>query len=193
MTVRLVLVAHASTAATQEARFSRDEPLDARGREMAAAAETPRRFDLALRGPEKRCEETATTLGLQAAAHPSLADLDLSGWRGRTLTSLEAEHPAELGAWLTDPSATPHGGESLSALVDRVSGWLNSLAPGPTRIVAVTHPAVVRAAVLHALGAPLACFWRLDVAPLTQTRLSHHSGRWQLRETGHPLAERPAT
>jgi broad specificity phosphatase PhoE len=117
----------------------------------------------------------------------SLADLDLGAWSGRTLTELETDHPEGVAEWLTDPAATPHGGESLPALIDRVGAWLKGLTTGPTHVAAVTHPAVIRAAVLHALGAPLTCFWRLDVPPLSQTRLTHHGGRWQLRETGHPL------
>ena len=193
MTIRLVLVTHASTEAATAARFPRDEPLEARGHAAAATARGAlRRFDGIFRGPERRCEETAEALGLEEAViHPPLADLDTGAWRGRTLTGLETGHPAELAAWLTDPSAAPHGGESLSALADRVAGWLGERASeGRARTVAVTHPAVVRAAVLHALGAPVSCFWRLDAGPLTQTRLSHHGGRWQVGETGHSLASR---
>jgi len=187
VTIRLVLITHASTAATQDARFPGDEPLDARGRRMLAAVSTPRRFDQVFRGPETRCAETATALGLAAVAEPALADLDLGGWRGRTLTDLESADPAGLGAWLTDPAATPHGGESLSGLTDRVASWLTGLPAGRAHLAAVTHPAVVRAAVLHTLGASPSGFWRLDSAPLTQTRLTRHGGRWQLRETGHPF------
>jgi broad specificity phosphatase PhoE len=189
MTIRLVLITHASTAATQDTRFPGDEPLDARGREMASGVGTPRRFDRVLRGPERRCAETASALNLEAVSHPALADLNLGEWSGRTLTDLESERPSDLGTWLTDPSAAPHGGESLSALMDRVAYWLTELPTDRARLAAITHPAVVRAAVLHTLGASVAGFWRLDSAPLTQTWLTHHGGRWQLRETGHPLRE----
>jgi broad specificity phosphatase PhoE len=188
MTIRLVMITHAPTAATREARFPADDPLDARGADTVAAVRGAlRRFDRVLRGPERRCGETAARLGLDAAVNPSLADLDLGAWRGRTLAGLEASQAAGLGAWLTDPDAAPHGGESLSALMDRVAAWLGELAAERARIAAITHPAVVRAAVLRTLGAPLNHFWRLDSAPLSQTWLTHHDGRWQLRETGHPL------
>lgn len=183
MTVRLVLVTHAATAATRQARFPDDEPLDA----ATVGEGVLRRITTTYRGPEERCRQTAVALGLHAVADPALADLNAGTWRGRTLTELEASHPADLLTWLTDPDATPHGGESVSELLTRVAHWLNELPTGAARIAAITHPAVVRAAVLHALGAPPECFWRLDAAPLSQTWLTYHGGRWQLRETGHPL------
>lgn len=193
MAVRLVLVAHAATAASREARFPGDEPLDERGAHAAAAADGAlRRVTAAYRGPEERCRQTATALGLDAVADPALADLDVGAWRGRTLTELAADHPVDLRAWLTDPRAAPHGGESVAELVARVAHWLDEFAAEAARIAAVTHPAVIRAAVLHTLGAPPECFWRLDAAPLSQTWLTHDGRRWQLRETGHPLTPPPA-
>ena len=48
-----------------------------------------------------------------------LADWDLGRWAGRTLDDVAAGSPEAVTAWLTDPEVTPHGGESLSALVDR--------------------------------------------------------------------------
>ncbi|MBB5156135.1 hypothetical protein [Saccharopolyspora phatthalungensis] len=50
---------------------------------------------------------------------------------------------------------------------------------------------VIRAAVVHALQAPPAAFWRLDVAPLSHTMMSGNAGRWTLSETGHQLAPTP--
>jgi broad specificity phosphatase PhoE len=55
--------------------------------------------------------------------------------------------------------------------------------------VAVTHGAVVRAAVLVVLGAPAQGLWRIDVAPLTATVLRGGSGRWTVRSTGVSLRD----
>jgi broad specificity phosphatase PhoE len=187
MTIRLVLIAHAPTEATRQARFPDDEPLDTHGSAAATAvtATILGRTDQAVRGPERRCLQTAEALGLrETVALPVLADLDVAKWRGRSLTDLADELPG----WLADPAATPHGGEALHQLIERVAGWLDDLPESPARIVAVTHPAVIRAAVLHTLGAPAAAFWRIDVTPLSLTLLSRHAARWQLRETGHPLS-----
>ncbi len=47
--------------------------------------------------------------------------------------------------------------------------------------IAVTHPAVIRAATGYALGAGPRSFWRIDVRPLARVRLHGRSGRWSLR------------
>lgn len=197
MTVRLILVAHAPTRATRAAGFPADEPLTGQGHDAARAAAGGvagvGRVGTVLRGPEARCAQTAAALGLTAESRPpavvepALADLDTGSWRGLSLERVETTDPAGLSAWLTDPAAAPHGGEPITALLARVAGFLAALPRAPCRIAAVTHPAVVRAAVLHVLGAPATSFWSLDIAPLTQTRLSWNAGRWRLRETGHPL------
>ncbi|HEX3260802.1 MAG TPA: phosphoglycerate mutase family protein [Pseudonocardia sp.] len=124
MNARLTLVAHASTAATARALFSRDEGLEPRGAAAAAAASAPRRITRAVCSPARAAVETATALGLAATVDARLADWHLGEWRGRALDDVAAAHPAEVAAWLADPDAVPHGGESLTALLARVAGWL---------------------------------------------------------------------
>lgn len=198
MTVRLILITHAPTGATHAASFPADEPLTDQGHDAArAAAGGAGRVGAVLRGPEARCAQTAAALGLvtepgsPAVVEPALADLDAGSWRGLSLERVETIDPAGLLAWLTDPDAAPHRGEPITALLARVAGFLAALPRAPSQIAAITHPAVVRAAVLHVLGAPATSFWSLDVAPLTHARLSWNADRWRLRETGHPLTGRP--
>ncbi len=188
MTERLVLIAHAPTSATGEASFAADESLTPSGRSSAQAARgVLRRIRQAWRGPEVRCAQTCAALGLTARADPRLADLDVGNWRGRSLERVQAEDPAGLLAWLTDPGAAPHGGETIDGLLERVAGWMDAWPHEPGRVAAITHPAVIRAVVLHLLGAPATAFWNLDVPPLSQTWLSWNGGKWRLRETGHRL------
>ncbi|MFF4652983.1 histidine phosphatase family protein [Streptomyces sp. NPDC001380] len=197
MTVRVSLVAPAGCAALREARFgdgsgpdgSGGGGLDAGGlrRARAAAGRAPRGA-LVLASPSARCRETAAALGLRAAPEDALRGCDPGRWRGLRLDEVAAAEPAAVAAWLADPAAAPHGGESLLGLLARVGAWLDGLAEGgPARVVAVAEPDVVRAAAVHALGAPPRTFWRLDVAPLTATALSGRAGRWNLRP-GAPLA-----
>ena len=189
MNARLTLVAHASTAATARALFSRDEGLEPRGAAAAAAASAPRRITRAVCSPARAAVETAAALGLATTVDAGLADWHLGEWRGRALDDVAAAHPGEVAAWLADPDAVPHGGESLTALLARVTGWLAGVGEGHT--VAVTHAAVVRAAVVVTLGAPPAGFWRIDVAPLTATVLRGGPGRWTVRGTALPLDPSP--
>jgi broad specificity phosphatase PhoE len=45
----------------------------------------------------------------------------------------------------------------------------------------VTHPAVIRAAIVHAIEATPATFWHLDIGPLSQAWLRSNGARWALR------------
>lgn len=175
MTTGLVLICHAATAATRRAAFPLDEAI---GEPPAPLDE---RVDLALRGPATRCQQTADALGLAAQVDERLRDCDFGSWAGRTLDELTEAEPAAVLEWLTDPAAAPHGGESTMEVLARVAGWLDDLPRDRRRVVAVTHPAVIKAAVVHAILATPQSFWRLDVPPLSRTVLSGRSDTWTLR------------
>ncbi|MCX4514763.1 histidine phosphatase family protein [Streptomyces sp. NBC_01619] len=181
MSIRLTLWCAAAGPAVREARFG-DGPLDARGSgeaRTAAAALPP--FSACFRGPSVRCGQTAQALGLAATAEERLRDLDFGTWQGLTLSEVAAGHPEALAAWATDPGAAPHGGESVRTLCGRVGGWMDALGEDAGRVLAVVEPAVVRAAAVHALAAPLTAFGRVDVPPLSALTLTGRSGRWNLR------------
>jgi broad specificity phosphatase PhoE len=165
----------------RQARFPADEPLSRR----PAALAGPARLDGLSRGPELRCAQTAAALGWDAVVDESLADLDHGSWRGRSLAEIDQ---TDLLAWMTDPDAAPHGGEPISSVLKRAAAWLDRQAD-VGRLGVVTSPAVVRAALLAALAAPPAAFWRVDISPLTVTQLTGGPGRWTLRETGLPLRD----
>jgi broad specificity phosphatase PhoE len=176
--VRLTLVSHAMTDAMAAARFPADEPLNDSGRRQATVQFEIKSGARQLTAPERRARQTAKLLGMRAITEPRLADLDCGRWRG---SALESVPPADLDAWLTDPVQAPHGGESIIDLIDRVAAWLASLTDNTTHAVAVTHPAVVRAAILVALDASPNSFWRIDIKPLSRTVL-HFGGRdWTIR------------
>jgi broad specificity phosphatase PhoE len=186
-TTRLILIRHAPSEATRRSAFPLDEPLDARALE-AARALRPRldRADVAWTGPAARARQTAGALGLDPTVAPELDECDFGAWRGRTLAELDTEDPVAVAAWIEDPAAAPHGGESLLALLDRVGGWLEARSGDGARTVAVTHAGVIRAALVHALDAPVQAFWRFDIAPLSRTVLHAHDGRWTVRAVNLP-------
>ena len=177
--LRLTLVSHAMTDAMAAGRFPADEPLNDKGRRQVEAVAALVGSDIRqLAGPEQRARQTAELLGLQAATEPRLADLDCGQWRGQTLGAVS---PADLEIWLAEPAQAPHGGESIVDLIDWVAGWLESLTANTSRTVAVTHPAVIRAAILLALDIPRKSFWRIDIAPVSRTVMHLRKGGWTLR------------
>lgn len=175
---RLLLVRHASTDAVRAAAFGADEPLDAGGR-AAAARLRLRRADEVLVSPAARTRETADAAGLVVSGcDAALAECDFGRWAGLSLREVAEREPEAVAAWLNDPDAAPYGGESLAQVLARVRGWLDAQARLSGTAVAVTHAGVVKAAVVAALDAPPAAFWRIDVAPLSVTELHAHDSRW---------------
>jgi len=173
---RLLLVRHASTEAVRSAAFGSDEPLDPRGREAAARLQLPRVDDV-LVSPALRARETASCAGLVATGEAP-AECDFGRWAGLSLREVGEREPDAVRAWMTDPDAAPHGGESLSELLARVADWLAEQAALSGSAVAITHGGVIKACVVTALAAPAPAFWRVDVAPLAITELHAHDGRW---------------
>lgn len=184
VTTRVTLISPALNTALREARFA-DGPLDEAGLRQAGAARGAVAGQLVFASPSLRCEQTAEALGLVAEPLPELRTCAMGRWGGMRLDEVAATEPQAVAAWLADPAAAPHGGESLQELHTRVGRWLDALADG-ARVVAVAEPDVVRALTVHAIGAPAGVFWRIDVLPLTATELSGRDARWNLRG-GRPL------
>jgi len=185
VSARLTLISHASTAAVHAAAFPRDEPIDEQGHKKATALTLERgRVDAVLTSPSLRARQTAAALKLDAVVEPVLRDIDLGSWSGRTFDDVQINAPDQLAEWTTDPNAAPHGGESVVALIERLRPWLDSIRRDDQRVVAVTHPAVIRAVLILAIDAEPRSFWRIDVAPLCQVSFSGNALRWTLRSLG---------
>jgi len=189
MNLRLLLISHAPTAAMRAGRFPADDPLDARGLADAQAAQA-RLSHLshlaafneapAFVSPAVCARDTASALGLNAKVDAALADIDYGNWTGRLLADLAAQTPIDLTAWMHDPDAAPHGGESFSQAVKRIGEWLDTLDVAQSNardVIAVTHAAIIRAAVIHALAASSAIFPRIEIAPLTVVELHRSEQR----------------
>ena len=192
MVLRLTFLSHAPTAATRTASFPADDPLDGPGL-VRARAVALRSSGAALywRSPALAARQTAEAMNVEADIEPALRECDYGRWAGRTLDAVQADDPAGTAQWLDDPARCPHGGESVLALLDRVSAWLAALADRSGEVVAITHASVVRAAVVAALASPPRAFWRIDVAPLTVTRLRGNAGSWTLASSNRRLERRP--
>jgi len=172
----------------RRAAFPLDEPLDELAR-VALASLDRRLGGEALTSPALRARETAAALGLEASPEQMLRECDFGAWAGRTLAEIADESPGEAHEWMLDPRARPHGGETLTELLSRVGSWLERQRRLDGRAIAVTHGGVIKAAVVHVLGAPPAAFWRIDVKPLSVTELHASEAAWTLTRSNATLAE----
>lgn len=178
---RLTLICHARTVAQKLARFALDESVEmdwqvARG---SRAGDFKRSAQL-LSAPEARARQTAELFGAQMLIVPALADCAMGRWHGLPIDDLQKHEPEALHAWLTDSTSAPHGGESVAQLCERVADWLETLRSTPGHFVAITHPFVIRAAIMHVMQCPPGVFNGIDVEPLSVTEL-RFNGRWRLR------------
>jgi broad specificity phosphatase PhoE len=179
---RMTLVSHAPTLAARSSAFPLDEPIDESAtRKMLARSRGFDRGDRVWISPAVRAGQTATLLGLSGTVEPALRDSDYGRWAGRTLEDVQASEPQAVTTWLADPAAAPHGGESVIDLLRRVGSWLDDRRRDPGHAIVVTHAAIVRAAIVHALQAAPQSFWRIDIEPLSRTLLTASHNQWRLR------------
>ena len=180
MTLRLHLLCSASTPSLRHAAFPKNEPIDDAGRKgLSKLTDRLPSCDRTLRSPALSAAQTAEALGLDSASEPALRDCDFSRWTGRGLEEIHAQEPEALAAWLRDAETAPHGGESFAQVKKRVGVWMDGLPPEDRSVLAITHAAVIRAAIAHALDAPPNSIPHIDVSPLALVTLSGAKGRWR--------------
>ena len=108
--------------------FPSDEPIENSAlAKLATINWQPPRAHQILTAPELRTQQTAKALNLIATPTNELRDLNYGIWQGRTPNDLYTEDPEAIAQWFTDPTATPHKGESITALITRVQNWLTTL------------------------------------------------------------------
>lgn len=184
---RITLISHAVTLALRHASFPLDEAVtEGELEKIAAIGWAAPRAQQVCCGPERRTWQTATALGLQPTETVEISEINYGMWGGKQIDEIQASDPAGLTAWLTDVQAIPHGGESVAQLIARVGAWLEKQT-NAGHTVAVTHPSVIRGAILCCLQAPLTSFWRLDIAPLSVTDLRFNGRLWTARSIGCPF------
>jgi broad specificity phosphatase PhoE len=187
---RLTLISHAPTEAFRSASFPLDEPLTQPEREKISALHwTPPRAQQIFSAPELRARQTAQALGLSAEPTSDLRDCNYGSWGGFTFSDIASLKSEEVTLWLADVASAPHGGESILQLMNRVGRWLAEQSH-QNHTLAITHPAVIRSAIVCALEAPPQAFWRIDIAPLSITDLRWNGTTWTLRASGSALLQR---
>lgn len=188
LATRLTLICHAVTPLQKQGRFPDDESvaMDWQGEALSLVGRYKKSRRL-LCGPEARARQTAGLFGDDSVIEPALRDIDVGRWRGQDIGQLDS---VPLNTWLTDSTSAPHGGESVEQVCTRVGQWMKSLEAQPGHVVAITHPFVIRAALLYVMQSPVTMFYLIDVEPLSTIELRFNSV-WRLRLETHMAKSTP--
>ncbi|MGW4637278.1 bifunctional RNase H/acid phosphatase [Sphaerisporangium sp. NPDC004334] len=177
-----LLLRHGETPFSVERRFSGtgDPELTPKGVAQAEAAAArlsrpPYEIDVIVSSPLRRAQGTAETVaaraGLKVAVDQGLREVDFGAWEGHTFTEIQRRWPAELEAWLADPSVAPPGGESFDQAAARVQAAKERLLLDHKgkKVLVVSHVTPIKLLLRFALLAPSAALYRmhLDVASLS--------------------------
>jgi len=176
--LELWLVRHGETVWNEAGRVQgrSDPPLSARGEAQAeklAPRLEPTDFSAVYSSDSQRATETARRAlpGAHLVLDARLRELHFGVWEGKLWSAVADTDAAALNAWLADPYRNvPTGGETYTALTERVRAWLASL-PDTGRVLAVTHGGPIRAVLYGLTGSPDGYRWRFDVAPASLTKL----------------------
>jgi len=179
--MKLTLVTPGPTTGTRDAVFGDTGDL------LEATAPVPVRPGMVVHcAPEPACRQAVAPSAAAPVVLDDLRSPDFGDWQGLSLQQVLERDAAGLRAWLSDAGAAPHGGESLAAHLARVAALLDA-GGWPDRGAVIVAPAfTVRAACVHALGAPARSLLHLDVAPGTTARISLTRGIWRLQSLVPP-------
>ncbi len=176
----LVLVRHGATSHTADKRFSgglassnpglTDEGR-AQVREVADwLAPLAEAVEVVVASPVRRTRESAEIvaerLGLVVVEEPGFAEMEFGVWDGLTFTEVGEKWPDELSAWMGSVDVAPQGGESFSEVRGRVLAGLRRLltAYAGKTVIVVSHVTPIKTLVSHAVDAPLASVFRMELS-----------------------------
>ena len=176
-----ILLRHGQTPMSVEKRFSGigDPALTDLGERQAAAAAVRLRNvkDVAavISSPLTRARDTAEraagAVGAPLTVDERLIETNFGDWEGLTFSEIRRQWPAEMNAWLADPSVAPPGGESFEQVYHRVAALREDVLSrfeGQT-VVLVSHVTPIKTMVRQALKGDSSLMFslHLDLASLT--------------------------
>jgi alpha-ribazole phosphatase len=178
----LILVRHGRTPANAEGLLQGrlDQDLDEHGRAqaVAVAAYLQRECDVAavVSSPLRRAVQTAEALDRPIEIDERWIELAYGEYEGTP----HLEVPSEVWQrWRADPSFQPAGGESLSALDERVRAACADLSERAARqdVVVVSHVSPMKAAVAWALGVGVEISFNCHLDQAAVCRIAFRAGR----------------
>ena len=186
MTTRFLFARHATCALTEHVLMGRllDPPLDQRGESQAFALArrlSDERVHAVLSSPRRRAQQTAGIvagrLGCLLHTTPVLDEIDFGSWSGQGFASLANDPHWRRWNAQRSSSRTP-AGHDIATLQTRIVGYLNLLARafGGSTLVLVSHAEIIRAVLLHSLGASIDEYARFPIAPGSLSALRMTAG-----------------
>ncbi len=152
-----------------------DEPAERNARPQLAPFRA-REDTRVIASPARVARQTAQWIADAFEIVPAFDDIDYGRWRGHSIRETGEREPLHIAAWLADPQAREHGGESVAMLAARVAQGLACIESNACeRCIVVTHAIVVKAALAQVLGMPLESVYSMNVAPLSSTVLKRAS------------------
>ncbi|MDB4837982.1 histidine phosphatase family protein [Marinomonas sp.] len=119
----------------------------------------------------------------QSLSVEALKELDFADWEGLNWLDIPKQ---DIDSWADDiVNGTPHNGESLQALADRVWRWWLSVKDSPVEnCILVTHSGVIKVLVSLLCRWPLEECHRIDVGFCSVTELSIQQNAVMLKRLG---------
>jgi broad specificity phosphatase PhoE len=146
-------------------------PLSPQGREQAervGAALAPRRPVGVVSSPVSRARETADLiarrLDLEVELEPAFSEINFADWTGARFQDLGSDPTWHAWNGFRSTAAVP-GGEGMLAVQGRAIAGLVRHARSDGELVIVTHADIIKAMLMHFLGAPLDLMRRLEIGP----------------------------
>jgi len=109
---------------------------------------------------------------------PDFAEQHFGEWQGQPRKEIYRRNPGRHRFWLAPAHATPPGGESFVAVMERVAAAIarHNKAHAGHHIVSVSHGGPIRAAIAIAIGLEPAGALGFTIDNLSITRLDHITG-----------------
>ncbi len=165
-----------------------DDPLSDKGWEqMWHGVGDTAPWDMILSSPLIRCAQFAEALGerhnIPVIINEQLKEIGFGVWEGKTKDELKSERGEEFAAFYADPvNNTPQGAEPVSSFFQRISAVFDSIRDHHEgrHLLVVAHAGVIRAALVHAIGAGAASIYRFEVSNGKISRVEIRDERMQL-------------
>ena len=165
-----------------------DDPLTEKGWQQmwrGVGSEAP--WDIIISSPLSRCADFARKLGeergIEVEIVPGLKEIGFGDWEGKTKQELKLERPQEFAAFYLNPvQNTPSNAEPVNDFFARIRNTYETLLDeyAGKQVLIVAHAGVIRAAIAHAIGAPVHCMYNINVTNGGVSRVRYAGNRINL-------------